>query len=117
MIIDKFIKHSGFSSKMAVSTKEDGKSKNEDDPLTNLGMTKPSARLINQFSTINQEYHLGGHRIPIPKDSGLYLKDSTGEDKLVAMFISDEDGNLKWDSINDVLIGQAIQENNDFRNS
>ena len=38
-------------------------------------------------------------------------------DKLVARFISDEDGNLKWDNINDVLIGQAIQENNDFRNS
>jgi hypothetical protein len=115
-ILDRFIKHSGFSSSMEVSTKEDG-TKNEDNPLTNLGMTKPSARLINQFSTINQEYHLNGHRIPIPEGSGLHLKDSTGEDKLVARFISDEDGNLKWDNINDVLIGQAIQENNDFRNS
>lgn len=99
---------------MAVSKKLSG-AKNEEDPLTNLGMTKPGARLQNKFGTINQEYHLHGF-INLPDDSGLYLKDQTGKDKLVGQLVK-KNGALAWSGLKSVLIQAALRENEHFRRS
>lgn len=113
-ILDRFLNVAHFSSSMAVSKKLSG-AKNEDDPLTNLGMTKPGARLRNKFGTINQEYHLAGF-INLPADSGLYLKDQTGKDTLVGQLI-EKDGALAWSNMKTGLIQARLRENEHFRRS
>ena len=57
-ILTKFFKYAKADDGMTVSSLSDGKTKNMEDPLTNLGITKPGSRLITQYGTINQEYHL-----------------------------------------------------------
>lgn len=116
-IINKFLEIAHFTERMAVSKKLSGQ-KNEDDPLTNLGITKPGARLKNKFGTINQEYHLS-ERVNLPPGSGLWLKDETGQDKPIGQLIEEEPGKFKWSlsETNVALIKQAIQKNEDFRKS
>ena len=117
VILKRFLKCSTYSSKMAVSTKEDGSTKNPHDPLTNLGMTKPSSRLKNSFTTINQEYHLGDVNIPVPESSGLWLKDETGKDTQIATFArASQTEGLKWvfDQSTISKRNAAIKENQDF---
>ncbi len=72
-ILDTFLEHAFAPGNMAVSVNLAGE-KNPEDPLTNLGITKPSSRLQNRFGTINQEYHFGNARATVPKGSGIWLK-------------------------------------------
>lgn len=99
---------------MAVSKTLSG-DKNPDDPLTNLGITKPSARLQNQFGTVNQEYHIQGV-IDLPPDSGLFLKDKSGEDIQVGKFVL-KGNNTEWAELNQKLIGSKLTENTSFRDA
>jgi hypothetical protein len=86
--------------------------KNKEDPLTNMGMTKPGSRLQTEFGTINQEYHIKDP-IDVPEGSGLWLKDATGVDKLVGQFIwNPENSNkLEWGDLNIDLIQAKLAEN------
>ena len=113
-ILDRFLSVALFSSTMAVSTKLSG-AKNEEDPLTNLGMTKPGSRLQNKFGTINQEYHLQGF-VNLPEQSGLWLKDQTGKDKVVGRLVK-KDGVMAWSALKVGLIRAALIENEHFRRS
>ena len=116
-MLERFLKFSLFSSSMEVSAKEDGETKNPDDPLTNLGMTKPSARLKGTFQTINQEYHVGP--IVLPEGSGLWLKDDSKKDTQVAKLTKISKGgkdSLSWEFIDSAIAKKeaALQENIDF---
>lgn len=82
-ILTRFFKYAKADDGMTVSSLSDGKTKNIEDPLTNLGITKPGSRLITQYGTLNQEYHLG-EVVPVNINSGLWLKDSTGQDTQLA---------------------------------
>ncbi|MEB3294999.1 MAG: DUF4157 domain-containing protein [Synechococcales bacterium] len=122
-ILDRFLAIAEMPEGMCVSRKSSGQ-KNEDDPLTNLGMTKPGVRLKNKFGTINQEYYLT-EPVQIPPGAGLWLKDETGKDQQVGRLIEEAkdmgNGNqevqLKWSlSEADIeLINQAIKDNETFR--
>ena len=83
--------------------------KNPDDPLTNLGMTKPSARLQTSFGTINQEFYLPG-AINLDKDSGLWLKDSTGNDQKVGVF-EEVNGKILFRVTNELTLNAALEQN------
>ena len=95
----------------ALTTLNADKTKNEEDPLTNLGMTKPSSRLQTPFGTINQEYYLKPGFL-VPAGSGLYLKDSDGNDTLVGEMIKIKNtDNVAWGNLNRMLILDKITEN------
>ncbi|GEM_PF-2269432 len=89
-ILTKFMEHAKVDDSMTVSSLSDGVTKNMEDPLTNLGITKPGSRLISQYGTINQEYHLS-EVVKVKESSGLWLKDSTGVDTQVADCYMKED--------------------------
>lgn len=123
LILDRFIKRSAVEEGALTTLTATGE-KNREDPLTNLGMTKPSSRLQTRFGTINQEYFLNG-RITVPKDSGLFLKDATGKDLPVAEYAPNpsfkpdgpDKNQFKWIANDDqiALISQRLQENQDRR--
>ena len=118
MILEKFTKRAASISDMTLSTLSDGKSKNSEDPLTNLGMTRAGSRLITKFGTINQEYHMNGTRIQVKADSGLWLKDSTGKDIQVAT-CEDVQGKILFKVIDDQSdkLNAALAENKNFLES
>jgi hypothetical protein len=109
-ILDLFINRSKVDANMLTTLTAD-KKKNKEDPLTNMGMTKPSTRLQTEFGTINQEYHTG--YFPVPEGSGLWLKDATGVDTLVGEFIANPENSntVEWGNLNEDLIGQKLTEN------
>jgi hypothetical protein len=107
-IIQKFLSRAQKEDNMTVSTLLDG-TKNPDDPLTNLGMTKPSARLQTSFGTINQEFYLPG-AINLDKDSGLWLKDSTGNDQKVGVF-EEVNGKILFRVTNELTLNAALEQN------
>lgn len=113
-LVTKFLANAHFSNNMAVSRNLAG-DKNAQDPLTNLGITKPGSRLTNQFGTINQEYHLGVP-VTLAPGSGLYLKDKTGVDKLVGS-LELVGNNSEWVDLKTVLIKKAMHENKVFMQS
>jgi hypothetical protein len=123
LILDRFIKRSAVEEGALTTLTATGE-KNREDPLTNLGMTKPSSRLQTRFGTINQEYFLND-RITVPKDSGLFLKDATGKDLPVAVYAPNpsfkpdgpDKNQFKWIANDDqiALISQRLQENQDRR--
>jgi hypothetical protein len=91
------------------------KKKNKEDPLTNMGMTKPSSRLQTEFGTINQEYHIG--LFDVPEGSGLWLKDSTGVDTLVGQFVQNPNNSnqIEWGNLDENIINKKLTENSDLR--
>ncbi len=91
------------------------KKKNKEDPLTNMGMTKPSSRLQTEFGTINQEYHIG--LFDVPEGSGLWLKDATGVDTLVGQFVQNPNNSnqIEWGSLDENIINKKLTENSDLR--
>jgi hypothetical protein len=106
-ILEQFIARSKVDANMLTTLTADGK-KNRDDPLTNMGMTKPSARLQTEFGTINQEYHIS--YFAVPKDSGLWLKDETGTDTPVGKMVKTDNG-LEWGELNEALISSKLAAN------
>jgi len=117
-ILKKFKKRAASVAAMTLSTLSDGVSKNTEDPLTNLGMTRAGSRLITNFGTINQEYHMNGNYIKVKADSGLWLKDSTGKDTQVAT-CEDVQGKILFKVIDDQSdkLNAALIENKNFLNS
>jgi hypothetical protein len=123
LILDRFIKRSAVEEGALTTLTATGE-KNREDPLTNLGMTKPSSRLQTRFGTINQEYFLAG-RITVPENSGLFLKDATGKDLPVAAYAPNpsfqpdgpDKNQFKWIANDDqiALISRKLQENVDRR--
>jgi hypothetical protein len=113
--LKKFLDLAKVDPYMLVSTKLDQRTKNEEDPLTNLGITKPGVRLENKFGTINQEYHLRD-LVELPEGSGLFLKDKTGKDKQVGKLVP-HNGQLQWSELKADLIQAALSENDAFRTS
>jgi hypothetical protein len=87
--------------------------KNTEDPLTNLGMTKPGDRLQSDFSTINQEYHIE-NRFNVPPGARLYLKDATGKDQEVGQLIN-HNGRVEFGNLNTEVINAKLDENRNFR--
>jgi hypothetical protein len=110
-ILSQFVLRAKVDEKMLTTLTADQK-KNKEDPLTNMGMTKPGSRLQTEFGTINQEYHIKDP-IDVPEGSGLWLKDATGVDKLVGQFIwNPENSNkLEWGDLNIDLIQAKLAEN------
>lgn len=113
-ILNLFIERSKVDEYMLTTLTADMK-KNKEDPLTNMGMTKPSSRLQTEFGTINQEYHIG--LFDVPEGSGLWLKDATGIDTLVGQLVPNpKNSNLvEWGSLNEDLMKQKLKENSDLR--
>ncbi|MFN6033011.1 MAG: hypothetical protein ACK48B_02945, partial [Dolichospermum sp.] len=114
-ILDQFIARSLVDEGMLTTLTADHK-KNKEDPLTNMGMTKPGSRLQTAFGTINQEYYIKG-RMDVPEGSGLWLKDSTGVDILVGQFIPNpaNSNKLEWGNLNKDLIEVKLYENKALR--
>ena len=114
-ILTRFIDRAKVDENMLTTLTADQK-KNKEDPLTNMGMTKPGSRLQTEFGTINQEYHIKGP-IDVPQGSGLWLKDATGVDKLVGQFISNPENSnkLEWGDLNTDLIQAKLAENEALR--
>ena len=113
-ILTQFIEKAKVDDGMLTTLTADQK-KNKEDPLTNMGMTKPSSRLQTSFGTVNQEYHIA--RFNVPEGSGLWLKDATGVDTLVGQFIPNpaNSNKLEWGKLKEVLIGQKLGENEALR--
>ena len=108
----------------ALTTLDAEGNKNKEDPLTNMGITKPSSRLQTQFGTINQEYFKKTY-VKVPEGSGLWLKDSTGKDTQVATYAlnptfdpaSKTELQYKWFVTDEMakLINKRLQDNEDLR--
>ena len=113
-ILTQFIARAKVDQGMLTTLTADQK-KNKEDPLTNMGMTKPSSRLQTAFGTINQEYHIG--RMDVPEGSGLWLKDATGVDILVGQFIPNpaNSNKVEWGNLNKDLIKAKLSENEALR--
>jgi hypothetical protein len=113
-ILDLFIERSKVDEGMLTTLTADMK-KNKEDPLTNMGMTKPSSRLQTEFGTINQEYHIG--LFDVPEGSGLWLKDKTGTDTLVGQFVQNPNNSnqIEWGSLDVNIIEKKLTENSDLR--
>ena len=114
-ILTQFIARAKVDQGMLTTLTADQK-KNKEDPLTNMGMAKPSSRLQTAFGTINQEYHIG--RMNVPEGSGLWLKDSTGVDILVGQFIPNpaNSNTVEWGNLKKDLIEAKLSENEALRN-
>ena len=114
-ILTQFIARAKVDQGMLTTLTADQK-KNKEDPLTNMGMTKPSSRLQTAFGTINQEYHIG--RMNVPEGSGLWLKDATGVDILVGQFIPNpaNSNKVEWGNLKKDLIEAKLSENEALRN-
>jgi len=114
-ILTQFIARAKVDENMLTTLTADQK-KNKEDPLTNMGMTKPGSRLQTEFGAINQEYHIKDP-MDVSEGSGLWLKDATGVDKLVGQFISNPENSnkLKWGDLNTDLIQAKLAENEILR--
>lgn len=122
-VLQLFLERSAVEEGALTTLDADG-NKNKEDPLTNMGITKPSSRLQTQFGTINQEYFKKTY-VKVPEGSGLFLKDSTGKDTQVATYAqnptfdpaSKTELQFKWFVSDEMaqLINARLKDNEDLR--
>ena len=115
-----FVDNSKVDVGMTTTLKPDGLGghvKNQEDPLTNMGMTKPSSRLQTDFETINQEYHIKT-MFPVSEGSKLYLKGSDGVDVEVGEMVKNQNtGKLEFGNLKTDVINKKLKENQSVRES